>query len=76
MEINCAHCHNPNGMAYRQSIMLNYQIPFKQSGIEFNKNNIIDRMGNLGQFHRPKLGTTTLDKEGIDLIRKYITSLH
>jgi uncharacterized repeat protein (TIGR03806 family) len=76
MEINCAHCHHPNGMAYRQSIMLNYQIPLKQSGIEFNKDNIIDRMGSLGQFHMPKLGTTVLDKEGVELIRKYITSLH
>jgi len=76
MEINCAHCHHPNGMAYRQSIMLNYQIPLKQSGIEFNKDNIADRMSSPGQFHMPKLGTTILDKEGVELIRKYIKSLH
>jgi len=75
MEINCAHCHNPNGLAYRQSILLNYQVPLKQSGIEFNKNNIIDRTGSMGQFHMPKIGTTILDKQGVELLRKYITSL-
>ncbi|RAJ28138.1 hypothetical protein [Pedobacter cryoconitis] len=76
LEINCAHCHSSNGMAYRQSIMLGYKVPVEQSGINFNKNNIVDRMGNMGQFHMPKLGTTVLDKQGIDLIRKYITSLN
>lgn len=76
MEINCAHCHNTGGMAYRQSILLNYQVPLKESGIPFNKNNIIDRMGNMGQFHMPKLGTTVLDKQGSELIKKYIISLN
>lgn len=76
LEINCAHCHNPGGMAYRQSLLLNYQVPVKESGILFNKNNIIDRMGNMGQFHMPKLGTTVLDEQGIDLIRKYITIMN
>ncbi|MBB5646706.1 hypothetical protein [Pedobacter cryoconitis] len=76
MEINCAHCHNPDGIAYRQSIMLNYKVPVKESGIAFQKNNIVDRMGNMGQFHMPKLGTTILDKEGVELIRKYMISLN
>lgn len=76
MEINCAHCHNPGGMAYRQSIMLNYNVPVKESGIAFQKNNIVDRIGNMGQFHMPKLGTTVLDKEGVELIRKYMISLN
>jgi uncharacterized repeat protein (TIGR03806 family) len=75
MEINCAHCHNPNGLAYRQSILLNYKVPLKQSGIEFNKNNIVDRMGNLGTYHMPKIGTTILDKQGVELVKRYIESL-
>lgn len=75
MEINCAHCHNPKGFAFRQSVMLSYGVPLRQSGIAFNKGNIIDRMGTMGPYHMPKMGTTVLDQEGVELIREYIAGL-
>lgn len=75
MEINCAHCHNPAGLAYRQSLMLNYTNPYPHTGIDFNKRNIIERMETLGEFHMPKLGTTVLDKEGIKLIKDYLKNI-
>lgn len=75
LEINCAHCHNPKGFAFRQSILLGYEVPFKQSGIAFNKGNIVDRMSAMGPFHMPKLGTTVLDTAGVELIRQYTVGL-
>jgi uncharacterized repeat protein (TIGR03806 family) len=75
LEINCAHCHNPAGMAYQQTIMLGYKVPLEQSGIRFKKDNIADRISAMGPFHMPKIGTTILDKEGVELIRSYLKSL-
>lgn len=75
LEINCAHCHNPNGVAYRQPVMFGYQIPLQESGIALMRDNIVDRMASMGAFHMPKLGTTVIDKEGVELVRKYIKSL-
>lgn len=75
MEINCAHCHNPGGLAYRQSVKFEYGIPLKGTGIEFFKDNIIDRMGTMGALHMPQLGTTVLDKDGVKLIKDYLSNL-
>lgn len=75
LEINCAHCHNPTGMAYQQSILLGYHIPLEQSGILLKKNNIAERMGMMGPFHMPQIGTTVMDKNGVELVRKYLNSL-
>lgn len=75
LEINCAHCHNPNGLAYRKPLMLNYQIPISKTGISFEKNNITSRMETLGYLHMPKLGTTVLDEKGVKLIKDYLNSI-
>lgn len=75
MEINCAHCHNPNGLASGKSLLLNYSMPFVHTGIAINQNNIVDRVSSLGAFHMPKLGTTVIDEEGVKLIRDYIKKL-
>lgn len=76
MEINCAHCHNPNGLASGKSLLLNYNMPYVHTGIAINQNNIVDRVSSLGAFHMPKLGTTVIDEEGVKLIRDYIKQLN
>lgn len=74
-EMNCAHCHNPTGMAFKQSLDLHFSTPYKESGIRLNKGNITMRMSTMGAFHMPKLGTTVLHKEGIILIKEYIDKM-
>lgn len=75
LEINCAHCHQPGGLASRQSVMFGYQVPFPNSGIDFNKENITGRMATKGEYHMPKLGTTIIHEEGFQLIRDYLKSI-
>lgn len=75
LDINCAHCHNPSGIAASQSLNLDLKTPFQKTGISLNKDNIDLRMSNMGDFHMPQKGTTILHKEGIALIRKYLESL-
>ncbi|MBS0030886.1 c-type cytochrome [Chitinophaga sp. 22321] len=75
LEINCAHCHRETGMAAGTSLNLSYEVPFNKTGIAYNKENIIIRMSTMGEYHMPKIGTTTPDDEGVQLIREYINSL-
>lgn len=75
LDINCAHCHNPAGMAAKQTLNLSFDIPVNQTGINFNHDNILMRMAAMGEYHMPKLGTTILDDEGVALIRAYINQL-
>ncbi|WP_343667846.1 hypothetical protein [Chitinophaga sp.] len=76
LEINCAHCHQPSGMAANTSVMLGYFTPYDKTGIEFNKQNMLIRMSTMGEFHMPKTGTTIIDAEGLQLVRKYIKDLN
>jgi uncharacterized repeat protein (TIGR03806 family) len=71
-EINCAHCHNPDGFARSFNLNLMYQTSFENSGILFNKWNIEHRMTIRDM---PKLGTTIIDKEGLHLVQHYLASL-
>jgi len=75
MEINCAHCHQPGALAGQTTLNLDYRTDLAQSGIRFNKSNIIVRTAEMGEFHMPKMGTTIIDKEGVALMRKYISQL-
>ncbi|TCD03198.1 hypothetical protein [Pedobacter psychroterrae] len=75
LDINCAHCHQPGGYAGQTTLNLDYNTSIERSGIELNKNNIIIRMNEMGDYHMPKLGTTVVDKEGVELIRAYIKTL-
>ncbi|CAG5074626.1 hypothetical protein DYBT9623_05313 [Dyadobacter sp. CECT 9623] len=63
-------------MASGTSLDLNYLVPFKKTGIELNKNNILLRMSILGEYHMPKIGTTVLDDDGVKLVKDYIKSLN
>jgi uncharacterized repeat protein (TIGR03806 family) len=75
LEMNCAHCHQSSGMAANTSLNLPYSTPFHETGIDFNKQNILVRMRVMGEYHMPKTGTTILDDEGVKLVTEYISSL-
>ncbi|UUC43834.1 hypothetical protein [Flavobacterium cerinum] len=75
MDINCAHCHNPSGMAGFKNLYLAYEIPYKKTGIARQRLNILFRMETSGELHMPKLGTTITDPNGLALIKTYIKSL-
>ncbi|MCF0072782.1 c-type cytochrome [Dyadobacter sp. CY261] len=76
LEMNCAHCHRETGSAESTSLNLNYATPFEETGIAYNKENMLIRMSTMGEYHMPKIGTTTRDEEGVRLIKEYIKSLH
>jgi len=73
--MNCAHCHQPSGMAGRLSLDLAYETDYEHTGIKFNKQNILERIATMGEYHMPKMGTTIIDDEGVALIKRYIKSL-
>jgi uncharacterized repeat protein (TIGR03806 family) len=75
LDVNCAHCHQPAGMASNTSLNLGYAAEFEKTGIDFNKQNILIRMSTMGEYHMPKTGTTVLDEDGVELVRTYIKSL-
>ena len=72
MEVNCAHCHNPQGFAGGYSLNLQYETDFAKTGIKGNKWNIEHRMNMLDM---PKLGTTIKDQEGFALVQEYLATL-
>lgn len=72
-DVNCAHCHSDNGYADgKTELRFGYGLSYSETHISGNKSQIIDKMkaGNM-----PKLGTTIVHEEGLDLIRQYINSL-
>lgn len=76
LDINCAHCHNPNGFAGNSTLDLKYETDYSHTGIQFNKSNIAVRMELMGEFHMPKIGTTVVDRDGVDLVKNYLKSLN
>jgi uncharacterized repeat protein (TIGR03806 family) len=75
LEMNCAHCHRPSGRGGRTSLNLEYETPLDATGIDFNKTNILMRMGTMGEYHMPGKGTTIIDDEGLRLITEYVKQL-
>lgn len=73
--MNCAHCHRQGGIAGQTSLNLEYNTDFYHTGIQYHKQNIIERTAMMGAFHMPKLGTTIIDEQGVALIRKYIKTI-
>jgi hypothetical protein len=62
-------------MASNTSLNLGYSAAFEETGIDFNKQNILIRMSTMGEYHMPKTGTTILDDEGVQLVKEYIKGL-
>lgn len=72
VDINCAHCHSNKGYASGQGYKFGYDVALQDSKILDGKSTIIRKTQN-GQM--PKIGTTVIDKQGVELIKKYIESL-
>ncbi|MCT3918924.1 hypothetical protein HZP98_04485 [Elizabethkingia anophelis] len=75
LDINCAHCHNPNGMAGYTGLDLRYESTINNTELLSKYEKIAFRMTTSGSLHMPKIGTTIHHKEGIQLIMEYIKSL-
>jgi uncharacterized repeat protein (TIGR03806 family) len=75
LDVNCAHCHSTTGMAANTNLQFSYELPLGSTGILDKNIEIINRTKSTGVDKMPKLGTTILHDEGVQLIRKYIQSL-
>ncbi|MFY0686242.1 MAG: hypothetical protein JXQ90_03705 [Cyclobacteriaceae bacterium] len=74
LDMNCAHCHNPDGwnMANKRPFDFRMETALDHSGI-LGKEEKIAR--NLVNGRMPLVGTTMIDKEGVQLIVDYLNSL-
>lgn len=72
LDMNCAHCHNQNGKASFTRLFLDYGLPLSETKI-VKKKNTIKRLMENGSM--PKIGTNTIDEEGLLLIKTYLESL-
>jgi uncharacterized repeat protein (TIGR03806 family) len=72
LDINCAHCHNPTGMASDRGLNLSYEADTGSTNIPDNKSRIIEKMETL---EMPFIGTTMVHAEGLELIKDYMKSL-
>ncbi|KPQ11300.1 MAG: HNE_0200 family conserved hypothetical protein [Algoriphagus marincola HL-49] len=76
LDVNCAHCHNPAGVASEWSLDLRYSTPYNQTGIQPLRYHIPERMESDWEDEvMPKIGTTLKHEEGIELIKAYINQL-
>jgi uncharacterized repeat protein (TIGR03806 family) len=66
MDINCAHCHAEKGYAGFQIYKFGYETSLQDSKIVAGKSDILS---NMQRGKMPKIGTTIIDKEGVDLIK-------
>lgn len=73
MEVNCAHCHNPKGLAKITGLYLSYALPLYQTNIIRYQKRILRKTQN---HTMPLLGTTIVHTEGVELIKKYIADLN
>ncbi|MGJ1318743.1 hypothetical protein ACR776_09270 [Sphingobacterium spiritivorum] len=75
LDINCAHCHNPNGTGYITQLDLRTETPIHETGIWLKQGKIAYRMTVTGDLHMPKIGTTIPHDEGVKLILDYMKNL-
>ena len=73
LDVNCAHCHNENGFASDVDLHLAFEKSLDASNIRKMKSAILERFE---EGTMPKLGTSIVDKEGLELIKAYINSLN
>ncbi|WDF66966.1 hypothetical protein PQ465_11675 [Sphingobacterium oryzagri] len=76
LDINCAHCHSPEGTAGITLLDLRYETPIQETGIWLKQGKISARMQVTGELHMPQKGTTMIHKEGVHLILDYIDNLN
>lgn len=72
LDVNCAHCHSDGGVAGRLVFRPAYETPFDETYLrKYKKLILID----LEKKKMPKLGTTIVHSEAIELLRKYFETL-
>jgi uncharacterized repeat protein (TIGR03806 family) len=72
LDVNCSHCHNSNGVASDARLNFNYETSFGKTDIGDRKNEIVNKMK---RGEMPRIGTSLVHEEGLELIRSYINSL-
>jgi len=72
LDVNCGHCHNNGGLASHTSLVLTYQTSLTDSRIADKKKAIEELMSNGAM---PFIGTTVVDKEGLQLVKSYLQTL-
>jgi len=72
LDINCAHCHTPNGYARRTGLFLNYDLPLEETGILKRTDKILNKFQ---KGKMPLLGATIVHEEGLQLLKQYLTAL-
>ena len=71
LDINCAHCHSEQGYCSGSRLKLGYDLAFEHTRIVHQARRI-DRF--MSAKTMPMLGTTIVDKEGLELIRQYLNT--
>jgi uncharacterized repeat protein (TIGR03806 family) len=74
LELNCAHCHNPDAweVSANQDLDFRYETSLNLTGILGEEDQIIELVS---QGEMPFIGTTMLDNEGVALIVEFIENL-
>lgn len=72
LDINCAHCHGGQGSAQNIRYRFEYETDFHSTKIKEGKRSIHHM---LEKGYMPKIGTSVVDKEGIELIEQYLKTL-
>ena len=74
LEINCAHCHNPQAWEApaERDFDFRYETAFSDTGIRFETEKISDA---LLEMDMPFIGTSLLDEEGVNLLLEYFDGL-
>lgn len=73
LDMNCAHCHNPDGYAGNASKLdFRYETALSSTGIKKRAKAIPVLMD---KKIMPKIGTTLVDHEAVELIQSYINGL-
>ncbi len=73
LDVNCAHCHNEKGFASEVDLHLAFETSLGASNIKNRKSVILERFS---EGTMPKLGTSIVHTEGLELIKAYLNSLN
>ncbi|HEY8968940.1 MAG TPA: hypothetical protein VIM64_07600 [Puia sp.] len=69
LEVNCAHCHNPDGFCARSGLDLRW-------GVALTDQRALRRMVRFMQKGRmPLIGTTIVHREGVELLEEYLKNI-
>jgi uncharacterized repeat protein (TIGR03806 family) len=79
LDVNCAHCHQPNGyysQNFNNDFEFRYETRFSDTHILEKRDAIITRMhSNIQGYKMPYIGTTLTNIEAVNLIEDYLNSL-